>query len=196
MLEALVGMIVGAVGTIITETLRPFISSSIRRHLDAPKMRFKLPIDVTFEDLNELAEIKYRLVSYGFDEMLSRPGTSEKLKHEGIWQNEDYPVDLVKSAGGKVELDFRIRVHRVIGTQFKLFAVSKAAQDAAKIVAILEACPRDVTVTSPRPADGLVWFLLNPQRFPRFRIVGTHGGNENNLVMREQSYQRPDVAVL
>jgi len=196
MLEALVGMIVGAVGTIITETLRPFISSSIRRHLDAPKERFKLTIGVKFEDLNELAEIKYRLVSYGTDEILSRPNASEKLKHEGIWQNEDYPVELAKGAGGKVELDFAIRVHKVLGTQFKLFAVSKADQDAAKIVAILEACPGDVTVTSPHPADGLVWFLLNPQRFPRFRIVATHGGNENNLVMREQSYQRPGVAAV
>jgi hypothetical protein len=196
MLEALVGMIVGAVGTIITETLRPFISSSIRRHLDAPRERFKLPIGAKFEDLNELAEIKYRLVSYGSDEMLSRPNTSEKLKHEGIWQNEDYPVELVRGAGGKAELDFSIRVHRVMGTQFKLFAVSKANQDAAKIVAILEACAGDVTVTSPHPAGGLVWFLLNPERFLRFRIVGTHGGNENNLVMRERSYQRPGVGAV
>ena len=122
-------------------------------------------------------------MSYGIDEMLSRPGISEKLKQDGIWQNENYPVALRRAADGKVELHFTIRVHKVLGTQFKMFAVPKANQDVAKLVAMLEACPGEITLTHPRPASGPVWFLLNTQSFSRFHVVRTHGETiENNYI--------------
>jgi hypothetical protein len=140
--------------------------------------RFTLPLNAKYDTLRQLGEFKYIFVRYGTDEFLARPSISDKLKREGDIQNRRCPVELLKSATDESSvLAFKLPIHHVMGTQFKLYAIPRGNDGAAKMA---EALKDDVSVTWAGPET---WFLVNQTKDGRFRIVPTEGGKiENNHI--------------
>ena len=115
-------------------------------------------------------------VRYGTDAYIERLA-SQQEKYEGRLRNRVLPVELTPK--GEVNYaHFAIRVHKRLGTQFKLFINcpdETRAADTAKHLRDLAFCIRNVDVVNVGGA-WRVWFLLT-----NYGSVLTVEGFENNL---------------
>ena len=139
-----------------------------------------------------ITAIRLLFIRHGNDTYLQHLA-SDQEKHHARLRNTVLPVTVRKETGG-IGIEFRIKVHNRLGTQFKLFvdvAPSRAptldtavqdpaAQDPAvqEVIAYLESHPNvhDVGV-SARPDRARVFFLLRD-----FDDVKTVEGFRNNMI--------------
>ncbi|MDO9524127.1 MAG: hypothetical protein Q7J57_01090 [Gemmobacter sp.] len=134
-----------------------------------------------------ITALRLLFIRHGNDTYLQHLA-SDQEKHHGKLRNKVLPVTVQKGPDG-VAINFRIRVHTRLGTQFKLFVdvapsgpltLDNAAQDPAvqEVVAYLKLHPNvhDVSV-SGRPGRARVFFLLRD-----FDDVQTIEGFRNNMI--------------
>jgi hypothetical protein len=192
MKSVVVNILCTFLGILIGYVAEP-IRDRIHQWWVAPSEEFALPLAAKYEDLKALADFRYILVRFGSDEEIKRL-TSKQSEDAGL-QLIYEEVELAKAADGQTtELIFRMPVHKVLGTQFKIFALQIGSTDPEKLPNMLNACCADqVTITSQRGRE--VWLLLNPEKFPalspRLRIVETTDNKIlNNWMMAPRFTER------
>ena len=123
----------------------------------------------------EIKACKIIFVRYGNDQYLKELASDQEKNH-GRLRNKVYPVDVIEQADGSVLIQFKIRIHVRLGTQFKLFVDVEG--DIAPVVAYLESHD-NVSEVSPslRPDKTRVFFLVND-----FPVTTTVEGFENNII--------------
>ena len=133
---------------------------------------FSIPDD-RLDTLPEVAEVKCLTIRFGTDDYLERMA-SDQERFEGrtrlIVDSFQFPLDRqTRTYRGTVSL----RVHRRLGTQFKLFIEANDDRQAESIRLLLASLEGVEEVTrsdyGPRPK---VWFLLR-----QFHIVSTSTGD-------------------
>ena len=121
-------------------------------------------------------DMRCLFVRYGTDAYIERLA-SQQEKYEGRLRNRVLPVALTPQ--GEVNyVHFAIRVHKRLGTQFKLFVNcpdEPRAVETVKHLRELEFCIRNVDVVNVGD-EWRVWFLLT-----KYGAVRTVEGFENNL---------------
>ncbi len=158
-------------GTAVYNHVREFVWSKAER-CEVEIGPFSIPDD-RLGTLPEVAEIKCLTIRYGTDDYLERMA-SDQERFEGrtrlIVDTFRFPLDAeTRTYRGTVSL----RVHRRLGTQFKLFIEGKDDRQAESIRMLLSSLDGVEEVTrsdyGPRPK---VWFLLR-----KFHIVSTYTGD-------------------
>jgi hypothetical protein len=97
------------------------------------------------------------------------------MKREGDIQNRRCPVELLKSATGESSvLAFKLPIHHIMGTQFKLYAIARGSDGTVKMA---DALKDDVSITWAGPET---WFLVSQTKDGRFKTVSTEGGKIDN----------------
>jgi hypothetical protein len=185
-----VGLVaLGAIGAVLTQLATKVAEPIIYRIADffrVPREMFKIQIGARYEELATCAKFKFMLVRYGVDDMLVH--LPAKQRTEAQLQTRIFPVDLGKgSTPDTAMLIFRLPVHPVLGTQFKLFAVPKIPGDIEALNERLNSA-NEIVLTSPSPGGEEAWFLFRQEKVPRFYTVKTiPSGIENNYVKKSLS---------
>ena len=124
----------------------------------------------------EIEALHYLLFRYGNDTYLKELA-SDQERHHGRLRNIVRKVEVSDLPDGGKGIKFRLKVHKRLGTQFKLFI--DVAGDPAAVVRYLDSHANVYDVEpSPRPGNrSRVFFLVR-----EFPTITTVDGFENNMI--------------
>ena len=137
-------------------------------------------IEVTFDahpDVpSEIEALRYLFIRYGNDTYLKELA-SDQERHHGRLRNIVRKVEVSDLPDGGKRIKLRLKVHKRLGTQFKLFV--DVAGDPAAVARYLNSHPNVYEVeSSPRPGNrSRVFFLVRD-----FPTITTVDGFENNMI--------------
>ena len=136
-------------------------------------------VEFTFEALpdrpKEIMALRCLFVRYGNDQYL-RELASDQEKHHGRLRNQIRPVVVEEQEDGRVRISFTIRIHRRLGTQFKLFLDVEG--ETAPVEEYLARHPNVYDISkSSRPDMMRVFFLIRD-----FAETTTVDGFKNNII--------------
>jgi hypothetical protein len=124
---------------------------------------------------DEIRNCKYILIRYGTDQYLANLA-SDSERHQGRLRNKVYDVKTIRH-GSSVQLFLKLRVHKRLGTQFKMFV--ECTGDTEPVMKFLKSqemitCPKLETYSGVNR----IYFLS--KRFPVVKSI--EGTFCNNMV--------------
>lgn len=123
----------------------------------------------------EIKKCRLLFVRYGNDQYLKELA-SDREKHHGRLRNRIKPVKVRELNDGSLELEFKVKIHTRLGTQFKLFLDVEG--DVEKVKDYLNSHDNVYDVSdSLRPNKTRVFFLIRD-----FAETQTIEGFKNNII--------------